>query len=130
MGMKSKRKGIRGEFMWANECHKAGFPEVKRCGQAMYQSGAEIADCTGLPWIHQEIKNAERLNPWQAMQQSYCDAMQAGRGEIPIVAWHKNNKPWLVVMYAGDWFRIYGAAVKWGKEQNEKKKKDKQKEQG
>jgi hypothetical protein len=126
MGMYSKKKGIRGEYLWAEQCRKAGFENVRRAGQAMYQSGGEIADVVGLPWIHQEVKNAERLNPWQAMWQSWQDSKEAGKGELPIVAWHKNNRPWLVVMYADDWFRIYSAALKWGKEQANKKRKQEQ----
>lgn len=129
MGMKSKRKGIRGEYLWAEKCREAGFKNVHRCGQAMYQSGAEVADVVGLPYIHQEVKNSERLNPWQAMWQSWRDSKEAGHGELPIVAWKKNNQPWLVVMYSEDWFRIYRAALKWGKEQAEKKREQEQ-EQG
>lgn len=120
MGMYSKKKGIRGEYLWAEQCQKAGFANVRRAGQAMYQSGAEVADVVGLPWIHQEVKNAERLNPWAAMGQSWRDSRAAGKGELPMVAWKKNKQPWLVVMYADDWFRLYKAALEWGKQQSDK----------
>lgn len=36
---------------------------------------------------------------------------------MPIVAWKKSNKPWLVVMSADDFFHIYKES-EWSEERN------------
>ena len=66
-----------------------------------------MADVIGLPGIHVEVKNVERLNVRDALAQATSDAKQAGKNELPIVAHKKNNAPWLVTMAADDWFKIY-----------------------
>lgn len=43
----------------------------------------------------------------KAYEQAEHDAQQANNGDIPIVAWKKSNQPWLVVLSADDFFRIY-----------------------
>jgi len=67
----------------------------------------DAADCIGLPNIHQEVKCVEKLNVYDAYNQANRDAKVAGKGEIPIVAWKRKYKPFLVVMSADDFFRIY-----------------------
>ena len=104
MGKAQRDKGVRGELMWRDECHKRGFFGVKRMGQAMYQRGTEQADCVGLPHLHQEVKNVEKLNVRRAMEQSTRDSKP---GEVPILAHHVNRGEWLVTMRAGDWFPFY-----------------------
>lgn len=116
MGNYQRQKGARGELLWRDECHKAGFQNVQR-GCQLYQTGAEIADCIGLDGIHQEIKFQERLNLRAAVEQSQRDAVAAGLQEIPIVAHKTSRKPWLVTMIADDWFSLYRA---WRNEQNDK----------
>jgi hypothetical protein len=106
MGKFSKQKGIRGEKLWAETCQQAGFLEVHRVGQQMYQTGAEVADCVGLPGIHQEVKFQERLALRAAMEQSQRDSKA---WELPIVAHRSLRKPWLVTMLAKDWFQLYKA---------------------
>jgi hypothetical protein len=106
MGKFSKQKGIRGERLWAETCQQAGFEEVRRVGQQQYQPGSEIADCIGLPGIHQEVKFVEKLNVRKALEQSQRDSK---RWEVPIVAHRTSRKPWLVTMLASDWFQLYRA---------------------
>lgn len=103
MGKSQREKGCRGERLWRDVCRAAGFEQVERGGQ-LYQTGREIADCIGLPYIHQEVKFQERLNLRAAMEQSERDTAP---GEFPIVAHKMSRKPWLVTMRAGDWLKMY-----------------------
>lgn len=111
MGRASREKGARAERAWAAFLREAGFEDARR-GCQLYQRGSEIADCVGLPFIHQEIKHVEKLNVRAAMEQSKKDALDAGRGELPIVAHKTNRHEWLVTMTGADWIRIYKAALR------------------
>ena len=98
----SIQKGKAGEREWANFCKKKGYA-VRRTQQ--YAGRVEdSADCVGLPCIHQEVKRVQALNIYKAMEQANSDK-QGDR--LPIVAHRKNGKPWLVTMYAEDWFELY-----------------------
>lgn len=112
MGRYEREKGKRGELEWAAVCREAGFVNARRGGQAKYQRGSEVADCLGLPFIHQEVKNVERLNVRKAMEQSARDAKDEGRGFLPMVAHKANKKEWLVTMRGVDWLRILKAALR------------------
>ena len=96
----SKRKGKRGELEWARFCRDQGY-DVRRGQQ---YSGIGGADCVGLPGIHQEVKRVNRLNLYDALGQAKRDAPE---GQIPIVAHRRDHCPWVVIMDARDWFRIY-----------------------
>ena len=102
MGKAQRDKGKRGELAWRNICRGYGF-DAERGGQS---NGKVIADVIGLPLIHQEVKNVERLNLRLAMEQSVRDAKD---GEIPIVAHKMSRKPWLVTLSAEDFFKMYKA---------------------
>lgn len=98
----SIRKGKAGEREWANYCKQFGFA-VRRTQQ--YAGGTEeSADCVGLPNIHQEVKRVESLNIYKAIEQAEADSQNK---KICIVVHRKNNKRWLVTMYAEDWFKLY-----------------------
>jgi len=105
MGSYQRNKGARGELLWRDECRKAGFENVER-GCQLYQKGSEVADVVGLPKVHIEVKNVERLNVRAAMEQSERDTLP---GEFPILAHKRNRKPWLVTMRAVDFFKLYKA---------------------
>ena len=107
MGRYQRDKGARGERLWRDECRKAGFEQVERGGQAMYQRGSEIADVVGLPGIHIECKFVEKLNVRKAMEQSQRDAEDEGKGNLPILAHKTSRRPWLVTMRAEDFFKLY-----------------------
>ena len=104
MGKAQRERGKRGELLWRDECRKHGY-NAQRGSQS---NGAVIADVIGLPGIHIEVKNTERLNLRAAMAQSEGDAKE---GEIPIVASKCNRKPWLVTMNSEDFFKLYKAWV-------------------
>ena len=106
MGSYSRNKGVRGEKLWAAECQKAGFTDVHRVGQQMYQRGAEVADVEGMEGVHFEIKNVEKLNVRRAMEQSERDAAP---DEVPVLCHKSNRKPWLVTMLGRDWLEFYRA---------------------
>lgn len=104
MPINSRDKGKRGERMWRDVCRANGFDKVRRTVQYCGNTG-DASDCIGLPNIHQEVKFVENLNVRKAYEQAYHDANKSGN--LPIVAWKKNNQPWLVTMSADDWFKIY-----------------------
>jgi len=99
----SKQKGNRGEREWAKFCKKEGF-SVRRSVQYCGKIEPDAGDCTGLPYIHQEIKRTEKLNIYDAFEQSKRDAKSTA---IPIVAHKRNHKNWLIIMEAKDWFKLY-----------------------
>ncbi|MBF1117858.1 MAG: hypothetical protein HXL58_03300 [Solobacterium sp.] len=90
--------------MWRDVCLANGFDKVRRTVQYCGNTG-DASDCIGLPNIHQEVKFVENLNIRKAYEQAMHDAKKSGN--LPIVAWKKNNQPWLVTMSADDWFKIY-----------------------
>lgn len=106
MGKTQKDRGARGELLWRDECHKAGFENVQRGGQLPFQKGNMLADVIGLAFVHQEVKFCEKLNVRAAMEQAAGDCQD---GEIPILAHKTARKDWLVTMRAGDWFNFYRA---------------------
>ena len=97
----SKQKGARGEREFSSLCRGYGY-QVRRGQQYCGANGD--ADVVGLPGIHAEVKRVERLNHEDAMAQSMRDAKD---GEIPIVAYRKNNDEWKIEMRAKDWFELY-----------------------
>lgn len=97
----SRQKGKRAELELASILRSAGF-EAKRGVQ--YQGGPDSPDVVGLPGVHVEVKHVEKLNIFDAMDQSRRDT---GVCELPIVAHRKNRKPWLVTMDLDDWLKLY-----------------------
>lgn len=107
MAINSKQKGKRGELEWSAFCRDHGY-DCRRTAQYCGNTG-DASDVVGLPGIHQEVKRAENLALYAAYEQAVRDAQEAGEGSIPIVAHRRNRKPWLVVMSAEDFFKLYGA---------------------
>jgi hypothetical protein len=106
MGKASKSKGARGELLFRNECHKAGFENVQRGGQLPFQKGNTLADVIGLFGCHLEIKFQEKLNIRQAVEQAAGDCQN---GQYPVLAHKTARKDWLITMRAADWFNLYRA---------------------
>ena len=110
--MNSREKGKRGERAWRDELRAQGFA-ARRGQQFCGTPDSPDVVCDALPWLHFEVKCVERLNIEDAMEQSRCDARQAGPAptvlrteKIPIVAHKRNHRRWLVTMDAEDFFRF------------------------
>lgn len=103
--MNSKQKGARGEREWAAFCREQGY-DCRRTAQYCGKTG-DASDVVGLPGIHLEVKRVENFRIYDAIDQATRDAKAAGRGEIPVVAFRKNNHRWLIIQDAEDWFQIY-----------------------
>ena len=102
MARKSRDKGARGELEVRDILRSHGYLEARRGQQ--YCGIAGDADVVGLPGVHIEVKRVESLKLESAMEQSRRDARD---GEMPTV-WHrKSRRPWVVVMDAEDFMRLY-----------------------
>ena len=98
MGSKSQRKGAAGERELAQILQEYGYA----CDRGGSLSFGEVADITGLPGIHIEVKRVEKLNVCEAMEQSIRDSEG-----MPMLFHRRNRKPWLVTMRLEDWMRMY-----------------------
>lgn len=98
----SRAKGARGERELANILKKYGY-DARRGQQFSGLYGD--ADVIGLPGIHIEAKRVERLNLYDAMEQSVRDARDE---EVPTVFHRKDRQDWLVTMRLEDWMKLYG----------------------
>lgn len=96
--MNSRQKGKRGELELAKILREHGF--AARRGQ-QFKGGSDSPDVTGIDGVHIECKRVEKLNVYEAMEQSVRDA-----GELtPVVIWRRNGKPWLVIMRLNDYLK-------------------------
>ena len=101
MGKMSKNKGKVGEREFARLLSELGV-EAKRGVQ--YQGGTDSPDVVhSIPGIHFEVKRSEQFGLYQALTQAFNDS---GDGEVPVVAHRKNNKPWVVVLYADHFIEL------------------------
>lgn len=105
MGKTSREKGKRGEREFAAFCRDQGY-NVHRTQQYRGNTGA-AGDVEGLPGIHVEVKRTEVLKVWDYMTQAKHDADQEGQGNIPLVAWRKNDHRWLAILDLEDFFKFY-----------------------
>jgi len=105
-GKRSKEKGRRGEIEWAEWLTEAGWPAHRG---RQYSGGPGTPDVKGgIPDTHCEVKRAENLRLYDAMDQAIGDA---GDDVVPYVAHRRNNRPWLVVLLADDIVRFAQAVV-------------------
>ena len=102
MGSKSQRKGANGERELADILQAHGY-DCSRGGSLTF---GEVADITGLPGIHIEVKRVEKLNVVEAMEQSIRDSERMRDG-MPALFHRRNRKPWLVTMRLVDWLKLY-----------------------
>ncbi len=93
-------KGKRYERRVARLFNSEGY-EARRGQQ---YSGIGVADVVGVKGIHIECKAVERLNLYDAIDQSRRDAKE---NELPIVVHKKNNCDDLVTMRFTDWIKLY-----------------------
>lgn len=102
MGRTSRDKGKRGEREFAALLREHGY-DARRGVQ--YCGGPDSPDVTGLPGIHIEVKRTESLRLYEALKQSEQDTGE----EMPIVAHRRNNCPWVIILKANDFMRLYKA---------------------
>ena len=96
-----RRKGAAGERELAKALREYGYD----CRRGQQYCGANgDADVVGLYGIHIECKRVEKLNLYNAVDQSRHDSRP---GELPAVFHRKNNCEWLVTMRLDDWISIY-----------------------
>ncbi len=98
--MNSKRKGAVGEREIAQYLREHGFTEAKRGVQ--YQGSPDSPDVTGLAGFHIEVKRVERLNIYEAMEQSIRDAGK----DIPLVMHRRDRDYWKVTMRLDDFMKL------------------------
>lgn len=111
IGHFSRSKGKRGEREWVNWLKEHGL-EARRTAQVCGKSG-EAADVVGLPYIHQEVKNVERLNMRKAIEQAESDCAEhnerTGDNLMPTLIHKLSRRGWYVTMRAEDWVALYKA---------------------
>lgn len=113
-GRASREKGKRFEREVVNFFKSYGVKTARRTAQCMGKTG-QAGDVEGVPKVHVECKNVEKLNLDAAYQQSIRDADAAGKNEIPVVIHKKSRKPAMVTMALDDWIVMYLA---WQNSQN------------
>ena len=101
MGKAERERGKRGERELAGILRDYGY-DCRRGQQYCGASGD--ADVVGLPGIHIECKRVERLNLYDAMEQSKRDAREQ---ESPAVFHRRDRCEWLVTMRLDDWMKLY-----------------------
>ena len=101
MAVNSRRKGAEFERKLANILKEYGY--TARRGQQFCGANGD-ADVIGLPNIHIEAKAVEKLNLYDAMEQSKNDARSE---EIPVVIHKKNRKGILVTMELDAFMNMY-----------------------
>lgn len=108
MSKASRDKGRRGEREVVRLFKEAGY-EAERGWQSR-GGGPDQPDVVvnGYP-LHIEVKRTERLSIYPSMEQAIRDA--GSGGNHPVVFHKRNNKPWLVVMLAENWFEIVADRV-------------------
>lgn len=103
--MNSREKGKRYEREIANHFRSRGFDGARRGQQYCGANGD--ADVVGVPYVHIECKDREKLNIYEAMEQAKSEAKD---NELAVVIHKRNGKPSLVTMLLDEWsdmFEVY-----------------------
>lgn len=103
--MNSRQKGARAERELAHKLSEYGF----ECRRGVQYSGLGGEDVVGLPFVHIECKNVQKLNLRDAMAQSERDARE---DQTPVVMHKKDRKPWLVTLNLEDFMTMYKVWLK------------------
>jgi hypothetical protein len=97
MGLKSRNKGKRGEREAAAEIRKLFRTDASRGCQ--FAGGKESPDIrTSIPRVHFEVKRAETIRLYDALNQAIADAGE----NLPIVLHKQNRQPWLAIVRLED----------------------------
>lgn len=97
----SRNKGCRGERAFAQVLKGHGL-EARRGQQFSGSPDSPDVVCESLN-VHWEVKNVERLQIYDAMEQAKRDC---GQGKYPVVAHKKNRKEWLAILPMEDFLDI------------------------
>ena len=99
MGRKSRDKGKRGEREAATVLNQM-LPGCNARRGVQFQGGTESPDVKhDIAGIQFEVKRAERLSPYAALEQAAGDC---GALDKPVVLHRRNGKEWIAVMYLDD----------------------------
>lgn len=102
MGKSAQAKGRRGERELSAKLNEYGFQTEP--GPPL--SFGRVADVTGLPGIHIEVKRHECPDVTAALRQAAEDAQHFGDG-LPTVFWRKNRGRWVAVMDLETFVKLY-----------------------
>jgi len=101
MGLKSRNKGKRGEREAAAEVRRLFRTNARRGRQ--YCGSDESPDIIAeIEDVHFEVKRAETLRLYEALDQAISDAGE----KIPVVLHRQNRKPWVAVVRLDDLPRL------------------------
>jgi Holliday junction resolvase len=102
VAMNSRDKGKRGEREIAKIYADLGFASKRT---APLQAGGDhgVADVSGVPGLHIEVKRVEALNIWAALAQAERDAAE---GEVPTVHFRRNRSEWYVALPLTEFARL------------------------
>ena len=103
MGKASRDKGKRGEREVAELLRDHGIPARRG---VQYAGGPDAPDVVGFDGVHIEVKRAETLRLYPALEQALADRRP---GDIATV-WHRpSGRPWTVIMLAADFIALMRA---------------------
>lgn len=97
MGMRSRRKGKLGELQAAAEVRRIFRTEASR-GRQFSGSDNSPDIRTGIPKVHFEVKRAETLRLYDALNQAIRDAGE----NVPVVLHKQNRQPWVAIVRLDD----------------------------
>lgn len=100
----SNQKGKRGERILAAELN-ALFGTACRRSQQFSGRGDGPADVVGIDGLHIESKFVEKLSLFPVMERAVEDCGD----DVPVVAWKKKNKDWLLTVRLQDLKRLVNA---------------------
>lgn len=113
-GKRSRDKGKVGERELANVLRRYGYDAHRG---VQYHGGSDSPDVVGLPDVHIEVKRVERLQLYDALEQSRHDSDD---NEFPVVMHRKNRKEWVVIQPLDDWIKLYEGAEELYRQPREK----------
>jgi hypothetical protein len=97
MGLKSRNKGKRGEREAAAEIRRLFRTDA--CRGCQFAGGEESPDIrTSIPHVHFEVKRAETVRLYDALNQAIADA----GANIPVVLHKQNRHPWIAITRLDD----------------------------
>lgn len=88
----SRTKGSVAELEVTRLLRDAGWPHARRVFDSGSSGGGDVQ---GPPGVVFEVKRAEKLNIWQALEQAEAGATNR---ELPVVAFRRNRSGWYAAL--------------------------------